>query len=54
MDYEVWLWIKSLVVGQCGLQGLVVGKVTGNWGVWTTRFGCKSLLIGGLRGFGCE
>ena len=39
MDYEVWLWVKSLVIGECGLRGLVVSK---------------SLLIGGLRGFGCE
>ena len=54
VDYEVWLWVKSLVIGDWGLRCLVVSKVTGNWGVWTTRFGCwvKLLVIGegGLRG----
>ena len=56
VDYEVWLWVKSLVIGECGLRclvvgksmvtwecglrGLVVGKVTGSWGVWITRYGC--------------
>ena len=33
LHYEVLLWVKSPVIGECGLRGLVVGKDTGNLGV---------------------